>query len=344
MEKNLCQKTFIVLIAGLMLACGDKSKDMNGFGESVELSADSVAIQEILQPRRLIVSGDKMLIHTSKSDSLVYVYQLPGVKFLYAGIRTGGGPGELSQAFPEFVNRYEKDGNFTLLCNNGGRVYSFIATDTGFVYRGMKNTGRVAKERKEGYILPVDSMMVDNYVNWKRDAAMLFLYDMNNRTVLDSINSQTVYSQEHGGSFQNSCLGIQNKGMYAAVYSETGRVEFYDISEGKLNLKQTWGDDTPAIDLKNVDFLNRREGFDYYVTCTDEKYLYILETHYRTQSKGAERDAVDSYVLVYDWGGRPIKKYHLDKLVDGMLVGMGKLYAFNWNEDFEKLYVYNLDS
>ena len=338
MKKYRFIPVFAVLTICLLSACAGEKTDANGFADVVEIKADSIAVHEILQPRRYTVSGDKMLLLTDKGDSLMYVYRLPEAEFLYKGLRVGNGPGEIPSVYPEIVNRYEKDGFFSITCN--GILFDFTASDTGIVARGAKRMG--AGKSSDGHLPPVDSMMVGDGVNAKWDAVLLYLRDRVTGQVLDSAASYAVLYPGNEGHYENQSRGVQNGGKYAAVYCETGRIEFYDISAGKLELKKTWGDGTPAAELKNADFSARKKGTDYYESRTDGKYLYVLESCYELDDQQT-RQVKSSNVLVYDWDGNPVKKYRLDKAVDAMMADNGKLYAFDWNEDFEKIYVYDLD-
>lgn len=329
---------FTGLFSCLSIACGGGKTDANGFGGTEELRADSVVIREIMQPRRYAVSGDKMLLLTDKGDSLAYVYRFPEVEFLYKGLRVGNGPDEIPSVYPEIVNRYQQGGLFSITCS--GILFDLAATDTGLVVRGMKRIGQGGFS--DAPVPPTDSLMVKDGINAKGDAVLLYLRDMVTGRVLDSAASQAVLHPERaGGYYENGSWGVQNGEKYAAVYPETGRIEFYDISGGKLALKKTWGDGTPAAELKNTDFYGREKGTEYYESRTDGKYLYVLEAGYQMDDQGT-RLVKTADVMVYDWDGNPVKKYHLDKAVNSMMAGSGKLYAFNWDEDFEKIYVYDL--
>ena len=323
-------------VALAAVACGGAGEtDDHGFGAPEELRADSIAIREILQPSDYAVSGDKLLLVTTESDRLVYVYRLPEGEFLYAGIRVGNGPGELPFYLPTMLNRYERQGRFTLLLF--ADAYGFTATDTGFVARPVKKLGGAPKVSR-GAVPAPDSMMVRTGLDVMGDAVCLYLCDMAAQTVLDTAASRAVRIRSR---WENGPWGVQDGGKYLAVHPETGRLEFYDISGGKFDLKKTWGDDTPVSELNNIDFPAREEGKDYYQATTDGKYFYVLERGYQRNDRG-RRQTVFSDVLMYNPQGRPVKKYRLDKALDRMMAAGGRLYAFDGNRDFEKLYVYDL--
>ena len=126
----------------------------------------------------------------------------------------------------------------------------------------------------------------------------------------------------------------RDRSVYAAVYPFTGRVEFYDVSTGKLVLKKTLpGDGLSAEDLKEKDFSNSPT---YVQTASDGNYLYVLE------SIRKDNKVFDTYILVYDWLGNPVGKYHPDKLIHAILAYQGKIYGYNKDLDFEQVYVFDL--
>lgn len=333
-----------VLVASLLSECGsDKGKNANGFGAPVELRADSIAIREILQPKSWVAAGDKAIVGSGKgSDSLVYVYSLPEFRCLYAGLRTGGGPGELANPYAELVQKYDRDGRFLLYHFGSGRMYHFTATDTGFAVGDAKELTRGVDKGYSG-----GELLVDSDIPWDSDPNVkqnvyLYLYDMSTGNTLDSVLSQSVFSPTPGknyGAFKNGTISLYNGNLCAVVYGNTGRVEYYDISSGKLEFKGAVGDNTPAEKLMEVNF-DTWKGPDYREGATDGKYLYVLVNEIRLDSHG-KKQIVSSSVLVYDWEGHPVKWIKLDKAVDNILTGTGKIYAYDSDRDFEQVYVFN---
>lgn len=337
--KNILFLLSVAFAAGLSVSCGGE-KGASEFGETVELRADSIAIHEILQPNSWVATGGKAVVGAKKgSDSLVYVYGLPEFKFLYKGIRTGGGPGELANPYAELIQRYDENGHFILYHFGSGRMYYFMAADTGFVVESAKQLTRNGSGK--GY--SGGELLVDSDIPWDADPNIkqnvyLYLYDISTGNTLDTVLSQSVFSPTPGknyGAFKNGTISLYNDSLCAIVYDKTGRVEYYDISSGKLALKGFTGNDTPVEQLREVDF-DTWEGPFYAEAATDGKYLYVLEMHYKDDIK------FDCYVLVYDWEGKSIKKYRLDKIIDNIIAGEGKLYGYNEKKDFEQVYVFDL--
>lgn len=331
MSKKLLLSAIMVITGIFFSACSSEKKDVSGFGQVDELFADSIAIHEILQPRGWLTTGDKAVILSKGQDSVGYAYRLPDFKFLYVGLRVGGGPEELANPWPDPIQEYHPNGRFLLFHFGQRLAYYFTATDTGFVAGSAKRVGYGRAEGKP----TLDSLVLDVSESDFRDdgAVYLFLYDIAQGGAVDSVRSQTYYLPDKQ-KYKNWSIFAQNGTVCVAVYSDTGRIEYYDVSSGKLILKKVVGDDTPVEELKNKIFSNDGPFYDY--VATDGKYLYILETHYKNERRS------NCDVLVYDWKGNPIKKYRLDKIIDNIIAGKGKLYGYNEKKDFEQVYVFDL--
>ena len=74
----------------------------------------------------------------------------------------------------------------------------------------------------------------------------------------------------------------------------------------------------------------------YVQLASDGKYLYVLESLRR------EKKITDCNILVYDWNGNPVGKYHPDKMLNAILAYQGKVYGYNKDMDFEQVYVFDL--
>ena len=339
--KRYLSCAFWALILALVSACGTKTKGSGNLDTIIETRADSIPIHEILQPCFLLeraswnAVGDKAVIMNSGSnDSLVYVYRLPDFEFLYAGIRRGNGPEDFRSWSYSIVPCND---SLLLFWNPGGSGRYATLTDTGFVLSQRINT---EYDWAPGRIPDMDSMQVDynSDPNFKT-SLFLFLYDLNQKHKLDSIclDHQLFFEKvRQYDVYRNMPHTVANRdrSVYAAVYPFTGRVEFYDVSTGKLVLKKTLpGDGLSAEDLKEKDFSNSPT---YVQTASDGNYLYVLE------SMRKDNKVFDTYILVYDWLGNPVGKYHPDKLIHAILAYQGKIYGYNKDLDFEQVYVFDL--
>ena len=324
-------------------------KSEGGFVRTETLQADSIAIGQILDPRLWAVVGDKAVIASYTQDTLLYVYRLPEFEYLYSGLRAGGGPGELSNIYGVLPRSYS-NGRF-VLDDSGTKMLVLQAGEQSLepVYY-VRWEGRSAPARD----MPPDSLWVDldygSMVKEGKTPGRFLLRDFRG-AVVDSVPSRSFRDIKPIPRSQGGFIGFGvnwtedalSDGTFAAVYSETGRVEFYDVSSGRFVLKAVRGDDTPVKDLMDADFEGRSSGTEYAAMACDGRYFYVLANDYVKDSPDTGRRTVASYVLSYDPDGREVKKYALDKTVSDILAYSGRLYAYDRQADFEQVYVYHLD-
>ncbi len=327
-----------VFAAVLFSACNAGQKPAGSFDTPVEVRADSIAVHEIFQPSFFFNTanwsavGDKAVImNDGSNDSLVYVYRLPDFTFLYAGIRAGNGPEDLHSSSYIVIPRQAD--SLMLFWNPDVLGMYATLTDTGFVV-GSRVTKDTRSQRLET-MPPADSLQVE----FRHDVpGQLVLYDLEHNGWTDSVSvAHQLYTVKRYGFFdvyRNVPSIIGNGTLYAAVYPITGRIEFYDVSTGKFILKNTVvGDDTPPEELKKKDL---SDAPVYVQLASDGKYLYVLESLRR------EKKITDCNILVYDWNGNPVGKYHPDKMLNAILAYQGKVYGYNKDMDFEQVYVFDL--
>lgn len=114
----------------------------------------------------------------------------------------------------------------------------------------------------------------------------LLLQDFYGRTLDSAACRSFVTTLTHEGerfSMGMNWLSFAYAGQtLALVYYETGRVEFYDLSHGKLSLEKAAGDSTPVEELMEVDLTQRSfQGVKYDAIVSDGKYFYVLANDYR---------------------------------------------------------------
>ena len=87
----------VLFCALAAVSCGPGTQsDLFAFPATQKLTLDSISVGEILQPFEWMPVGDKAVLSSPRSDSLFWVYRLPGFEFLYAFGSKGEGPYEFA--------------------------------------------------------------------------------------------------------------------------------------------------------------------------------------------------------------------------------------------------------
>lgn len=344
--KRLSTPVFAAILsltaASLATSCGP-SAPADPFARTENLAAsDSIAIDQILRPRKGVVAGDKAVITTYSKDSLIYVYSLPDFRYLYSGLRAGGGPDEIANIYTSILRTYP-DGTF-IIEDYGTKTMALKAGEQGIepVYYI-----RSADREAAGGGFDADSLYLDadygNDFQQGNMAGRLLLRDFRGRTADSTASQSFLYTVTSGSGTISMGKNWPTAALYgntvALVFYETGRTEFYDISQGRLILKAVAGDDTPVEKLMENEFT--QYGIKYPNIVCDGRHFCVLASEYIDRSP--DRPQIISQLLVYTLDGKPVKKVRLDKPVTGLLFYQGKLFAIDGTSDFDRVYVYDLN-
>lgn len=342
------KKEGVLLFAAILLFFGCAG---NGNGNSVHeiLMADSIAVRQIIKPYGWIVVGDKCVVHANEMDTAFYVYGLPDFEYLYCQVGRGEGPEEVSQE--EILRENVSKASFWVIDWGKESVSGFTA--------GRDSLRRYARFRLGGdcddpVVMINDSLAIGE--GYASDGQFrMSLLNLRDGNILDSLSLKAFRQEEHGDGWSASTLvnvpGYVTDGKTLVVnYEYTDRVEFYDVSSGRLSLKKAAGDGRSVEQLQRAGLWESEKVKYYGAMAADSAYVYILETDLsrETGKSMAERfdmpegTTLSSTVLVYDWRGDFKKKYRLDKNINRLLAYGGWLYCYNDQSDFERVYRYRL--
>lgn len=342
---------FSLVVALLLTAACQSSGDKNtaaDFSEPELLAlSDSIAIDEILQPENWAVSQGKAVVFSRRTDSLFFVYRLPEFKYLYSFGRKGEGP-------DEFNYPYLRDG---YLASD-----SFSVEDLSKKARIRYDLGDTSARKTEtvpyhdyNILFPInDSILVQAATDMSSDHIKPYYRTIRpGGEAIDSI-IPLVYTRsfrvEH---FPNGGIGIRGRYFndakylykdhrWVILYADMRRMDIYEISaQGKITLVRSLGDASTYEQINAMDLENSPSGEAVYRVQGTPRHIYALTGDYVTKEKS--RDIVRSYVEVYDWEGRPIKKFDLGGAFTHFLVDEAheKIFCFHSGNDFECVFAYN---
>ena len=320
-------------------------------GDKIEkLSADSIAVREVLQPSGHAVSGEKVALLSRKSENLFWVYRLPDFKFLYCYGQAGEGPDDFGMCgfenhdvrMPDiYVKEYAKS-----------RITGYCVGEKSFekgVVFTRENSGRyrVACIADGGKWLLGTEFIPGDAMGRER----LYVIDPRDGMVKDSVGIQTFSTEvSYGKGVQvtgyNDMFVLSRGDRIAVVYEETQRVDFYDIrTDGRLRTVKIVGmaekdEDVFARVKAQAENTGKTRIADH---CATEKYLYLLEVRAKFDVAARRIDFVYCRVKVYDWEGRSVKVFELEKPALRMAVqgDDSRIFAYNTiTGDFDRVYVY----
>lgn len=340
-----------LLCAGILsVSCGAGEKAV-GFDNPIAVTADSIAVDQIIKPSQWAVGNGKAVVVSESTDSVFYVYSLPDFSFLYAWGRRGSGPGE----FPNYVRFVDgADGDTGMLTVENYRGKTFDAFEVGDREMGLKKISSTFPDKTvflDSRPLP-SGWLVTKKVSGDRE--YLYVRSPRDGSVRDSVMLYTLVKADYDDkgnmrslSRTNTPRIVAHGDRMAVMYQNVLRVDFYRVTdEGKLSLLQAVGeplDDAVLQRLQTMRSESRQRGIMGYFST--EKYLYTLYLDLEFDWETKYANILEKIVYVYDWDGRQIRAFALEKPATDILVSGDDrlLYARNLQEDFDKVYVYNLE-
>lgn len=360
MEKRLIPFCMAALLA--VGACGGGAKkDAEGFPPVKTLVADSIAIEEVLQPSWGGIYGDYAVLVSRMTSKVVFRYRLPDWTFVDSSFSKGGGPDDLLYGFLQGTNN--ADGTFWVseparqslmqFGDKDGRLQILRTVRNGTsrsVYFGQVFDNRILisehKAEVEGTIDNVDTHQFSFTIG-------------DSLSLADSLLCYTKTSQRmwQEGNMNYVTIVSYNPPQYkawgdrlAVWYPDTRNMLVYRVGEdGKMNLEHTYGDTLSldrirSVDVSSIDWDNVSNP--ELIAATDD-YLFLQTTVYSpSDGEDDSEQVLGNEIRVYDWQMNPVSKFELDKK-EATTVWVDpqrrKMYAYNPRLDFEQVYVYEYE-
>lgn len=338
-------------------ACGggSQAKDAEGFPAAELLAADSIAIDEILEVNNIVLCRDYAAIYSPKTSKVLFMYRLPEWEFADSSLVAGEGPDDLSQAY--LMDNNKRENALWLSEPNRQRISRYDLS--GSSVRKAKSIPGTSNDWIFGGTVCGDTLLVYSKLNF--DDGEYYMYTARLADSLKKLDTLRCFSKSeikvtttNGGvskyaTMRNTPSLKINGDRLAAWYGETGSMLIYRLgTDGSFQLEKSFGEPLTYEKVKNIDFKGQKKDYTENLAEVSTDHIYMIRTQYdrvpdETPDPENPRKVVSLEVKVYDWDMNPVKKYGLDKkdarriLVDE---SHGKIYAYDWNLDFEQVYTY----
>lgn len=337
--------------SALFQTCSESPEETAaGFSNPVALTADSITIDQIIDPFQWTVAGNHCVILGKSTEKALHVYSLPDFRYCYSALTRGKGPGELGPYV--FIIPGDVSSDKLLLHERltTNALSEFSVSDTAL------SLGRKPSVHKGSMMgIAGDTLAVKERVKYEEEKCYTVLESTEHPGAeLDSMLNYTIYKMTHLSSntvriFKiNVPTYLYNGGTLVMVYDASRRLDFFDISGGRFNLIKTIGDTSTLEELgtRVTETEDGKRGFDFQgehfpaATATG-RYIYVLSCSYSPDAPD-DMSKKSSSVLVYDWQGNEVRKFTLDRYATRIVVDStsGALFCYDDNLDFEQVYVY----
>ena len=241
--------------------------------EKKELKSEKKILKEIISPDFLTRIDNKLIISSSQSDSMLYVYSLPDLKYLHRTGKKGRGPEEIP-LFPMFCESLNK----TLYVWGYGKkiITKFDVNQNG----ELKLNDTIKLPMYEEF----NCMHIFNdsiFIYYLPDNLNIVKFDLKNKKYLDNIRMK---KEDHNESYFYSNRGsiAANDSFVVFAYLFKKQINIYRLNDFKLHKKiignykhkgPIVGDfNTPVYYTKIV----AGENF-FYALCTNNKSMEVYD-------------------------------------------------------------------
>ena len=343
------------------MSCGGGAQqtDAEGFPPARELTADSIAINEVLQPQSFTVSAGHAVLFSPQSSKVLWRYRLPDWTLVDSSFVQGGGPDDFG-AYISFLKTNDASG-MAFWLNDIMRRHTVRFDQAG---------GNLVRTAQTGYNIPGgtqsivlgDTLLAYQFSREDKLSSFRTAALRDTLSVVDSVQGYCMMKvdiRQDGGKIQSISVRAYNT-AHTAVYGDrialwypgTANLQVFRVTEdGRLESLGEYGAD--PLNAEAVEAYIAKAGTAYSedrlsLMAADGQYLYFLEKTRKADDPSRLKDVSPIERLdikVYDWAMNPVKKYRLDHpTAERVLpdVENGKVYAWDPRQDFEQVYVYTL--
>jgi hypothetical protein len=311
---------FILLIVVWELySCSRTRVDGMVFHESKGLYAEKIPVKEVFSPDFVTKTGNHFIISSSKSDTTLFLYEIPSLTFKNATGKKGGGPDEI-ETFPMF-------------CHTSDNEYLYVR---GYSPQSI----RKILIQPQGNFVFVDEYILDgydgyNYMNLIKDSLFIYYdsnqlaikkYDLKNKILLEKIELEKEDNHQESYYYSNRGFIAANDSFVIYPYMYKKQIDIYTVDNLKLIKRIGDGKQYPKVEVYDDENII----YHYLNIYAGKKYFYVIYVGHK----------VDNYFFnrtmeVYDYEGNQIIKYTFDIVPFQFVVDEENGYIYGCNSHYE---------
>ena len=299
-------------------ACTEYETNNMVFPRHKKLLVEKIPVNEIFAPDFVTKSGNHFIISSSASDTTLFIYETPSLKFKKATGVKGSGPNEI-QTFPMFGHTMD---------NN----YLYIR---GYSPQSIKKTSI----QSNGDLKFTDEYYLDhydeyNYMNIIKDSLFIYYnstqlaitkYDLKNKRELDKIKLKKDDHSESCYYFNRGFISANDSFIvYPYIYKK--QIDIYNVNNFKLVKRITDSKQYPKVSIKDRENIT----WQYFNVYAGKKYFYALYVGHKENENFFDRT-----LEVYDYNGNPIIQYSFDIIPFYFAVDEDNGYIYATNSNYE---------
>lgn len=277
-------------------------------------------------PQDILFYGDFMLIDDQYENKVLSIVDMKSGTLVGRHLSTGRGPGEVMRPY------FSIYGDRLYACNDSGMMNIYLLPEMKFI-ESFEIEGSPDRLKR----------MADYYVGvgvWSGQGRLQifdeqgkFLFAGSDFPDNEDNKPNSFGSIVYQGNF---CVHPhKNRYVFAAAYSD--KIEFHEIRNGKhVLLSESEGEEKVGAEIDDTG--NARLAPNVFLGYTrawgGEDYCYMLYIGKERGTEGVQRGMSDT-VRQYDWDGKLVAEYKLDRLVPTIAVdeASGHIYGLALDEE-----------
>jgi len=265
-------RKFFIFCSLLLFINSCRNDDISS-PEKKELKSEKEILKEIISPDFLTRIDNKLIISSSQSDHMLYVYSLPDLKYLHSTGTKGRGPDEIP-LFPMFCESL----NQTLYVWGYGpkTIRKFDINQNGELK--LNDTIKLPRYEEFNYMHIFNDSLLIYYLP---DNLNIVKFDLKNKKYLDNIRMK---KDNHNESYYYSNRGIiaANDSFVVFGYLFKKQINIYRLNDFKLHKKiiGNYKHKGPIVGDFDTPFYYTRivagENF-FYALCKNKKSMEVYD-------------------------------------------------------------------
>jgi len=263
----------ILIFCSLLLFINSCRNDDISSPEKKELKSEKEILKEIISPDFLTRIDNKLIISSSQSDHMLYIYSLPDLKYLHSTGTKGRGPDEIP-LFPMFCESL----NQTLYVWGYGpkTIRKFDINQNGELK--LNDTIKLPRYEEFNYMHIFNDSLLIYYLP---DNLNIVKFDLKNKKYLDNIQMK---KDDHNESYFYSNRGTiaANDSFVVFGYLFKKQINIYWLNDFKLHKKiiGNYKHKGPIVGDFDTPFYYTRivagENF-FYALCKNKKSMEVYD-------------------------------------------------------------------
>ena len=295
-------------------SCKNETKKEISFSDIQSVVGEKIAIHERIYPDFFHIKSDYLIVSSSKTDTMLYVYSLPQLEFISSAGRKGRGPNEIP-LFPMFCNSESETS-----------LYIWGYTPSSLKKISFDEAGKFIYESdiRLNFYDAFNNMYLEDdlsLIYYSPTELVIKKYSVKDRKITDEI----IFKSDKTLGSYNPEIGVADIGPSHIVYAFgfKKQINIYDKRNFELLTVLTDNEsyDPPAP--------SEPQGIvrQYYNIIAGDKRFYAL-----SPSKRKDEDSEGKTLMeVFDYKGNPVGKYEFDTFLNPCIIDEKRGYVYGYS-------------